>query len=126
MSLIKSTGKHVTNDVERQQPIVPRSSSSNRRVLRHARLCVPDQELFEASLLLRRFSFQDLMLATRTFKVENFHDEEGFGILLKGWINQYGNYAARPGKGIPIAVKALNLNECHDQKEWLVCDANPN
>ncbi|QCD92578.1 serine/threonine kinase [Vigna unguiculata] len=112
-------GKHVTNDVERQEPIVPRSSS-NRRLLRHAtRLCVPNQELFEASLLLRRFSFQDLMLATRTFKVENFHDEEGFGILLKGWINQYGNYAARPGKGIPIAVKALNLNESQDQKEWL-------
>ncbi|XP_017438471.2 probable serine/threonine-protein kinase PBL11 [Vigna angularis] len=111
-------GRHVTNDVDRQQPIVPRSSS-NRRISSHARLSVPDQELFEASLLLRRFAFQDLMLATRTFKVENFHDEKGFGVLLKGWINPYGNYAARPGKGIPIAVKALNLNECQDKNEWL-------
>ncbi|XP_047181528.1 serine/threonine-protein kinase PBL34-like [Vigna umbellata] len=111
-------GRHVTNDVDRQQPISP-TSSSNRRISSHARLSVPDQELFEASLLLRRFAFQDLMLATRTFKVENFHDEKGFGVLLKGWINPYGNYAARPGKGIPIAVTALNLNQCQDQKEWL-------
>jgi len=122
---IYSTGKNVTNDGDRQQAIAPRSSF-NRRLSSHARSFVLDQELFEASLLLRRFTFHDLMLATRTFKVENFHDEEGFGILLKGWINPYGNYAARPGRGIPVAVKALNLNEIQDHKEWLVCHhANP-
>jgi len=122
----KSAEKNVTSDVDTQQSIAPTRSSSNRSLSSYARSCVPDQELFEASLLLRRFTFQDLMLATRTFKVENFHDEEGFGILLKGWINPYGNYAARPGTGIPIAVKALNFNESQDHKEWLVCDANPN
>jgi len=122
---IYSTGKNVTNNVDRQKSIASRSSSK-RRLRGYARSYVPYQELFEATLLLRRFTFQDLMLATRTFRVENFHDEEGLGILLKGWINPYGNYAARPGTGIPIAVKALNLNESQDHKEWLVCDANPN
>ena len=116
----KSTGENATNDVDEQQPIAP-TSSSNTRLSSYETWCVTDQELFEASLLLRRFTFHDLMLATRTFKVENFHDEEGFGILLKGWINPYGNYAARPGTGIPIAVKSLNFNEFQHPKEWLVC-----
>ncbi|KAL9323437.1 hypothetical protein ACSQ67_008294 [Phaseolus vulgaris] len=114
----QANGENATNDVDEQQPIAP-TSSSNTRLSSYETWCVTDQELFEASLLLRRFTFHDLMLATRTFKVENFHDEEGFGILLKGWINSYGNYAARPGTGIPIAVKSLNFNEFQHPKEWL-------
>ncbi|CAJ1946946.1 unnamed protein product [Sphenostylis stenocarpa] len=117
-------GRVVTNDIDhRCRPKIQRSSS-NTRLSSNRRSC-PDQELIVASLLLRRFTFHDLMLATRSFKVENFFDEEGFGILLKGWINPYGNYAARPGIGIPIAVKALNFNGLQHHNEWLAIHNDP-
>ncbi|CAJ1946944.1 unnamed protein product [Sphenostylis stenocarpa] len=113
-----SNGRNCRNDIDRNDVIAQRSSSTG-KLSNYARSSPLDQKLIVASLLLRRFTFHDLMLATRSFKVENFFDEEGFGILLKGWINPYGNYAARPGTGIPIAVKALNFNRLQHHNEWL-------
>ncbi|XP_020202895.1 receptor-like cytoplasmic kinase 176 [Cajanus cajan] len=113
-------GRKVTNDVVRHQPVTSRSSTTKRSRNR-ARGCTPNMshELIVASSLLRRFSFNDLKLATRNFKAENFLGEGGFGTVLKGWISQHGNYAARPGTGIPVAVKSLNLNGLQGHKEWL-------
>ncbi|TKY50282.1 receptor protein kinase [Spatholobus suberectus] len=113
-------GREVRNDNARHQPVTP-TSSSNRRSRSYARSCTPNlsQELQVASSLLRRFTFNDLKLATRNFKAENFLGEGGFGTVLKGWVSPHGNYAARPGMGIPVAVKSLNLNGFQGHREWL-------
>ncbi|RDX88448.1 putative serine/threonine-protein kinase PIX7, partial [Mucuna pruriens] len=117
----RKQAREVTKDtIRRHQPGTSRSSSS-KRSRSYARSCSPNinQELLIASSLLRRFTFNDLQLATRTFKAENFLGEGGFGIVLKGWVSKNGNYAARPGMGIPVAVKSLNIHEFQDLKEWL-------
>ena len=80
-----------------------------------------NQKIIEASSL-RRFTFNDLKLATRNFESKNVLGEGGFGTVLKGWVNEHGNFAARPRMGIPVAVKTLNPNGFQGHKEWLVCD----
>ncbi|KAL2335534.1 hypothetical protein Fmac_016747 [Flemingia macrophylla] len=112
--------RQATNEVVRHQ-VVTSGSSTTRRSRSRARTCTPNMspELIVASSLLRRFSFNDLKLATRNFKADNLLGEGGFGTVLKGWISPNGNYAARPGIGIPVAVKSLNLNGLQGHKEWL-------
>lgn len=72
---------------------------------------------------LLRFSYLQLKLATRNFKPENFLGQGGFGSVFKGWINQDGlSQLARPGIGMPVAVKTLNQEGRQGHKEWLVRD----
>lgn len=121
----KSSGREVIKDNVRQQPVTPRSSSTI-RLRSRGRSYTPNQELIAASSLLRRFSFNDLKFATSNFKYDNLLGEGGFGSVFKGWVDQDENYATKPGIGIPIAVKTLNLNGLQGHKEWLVCDhTNP-
>ncbi|RDX88447.1 putative serine/threonine-protein kinase PIX7, partial [Mucuna pruriens] len=118
----REQGRKVTkHNVTRHQPVTPRSPPSSRRSRSCARSCPPNlnQELLLASPLLRKFTFNDLKLATRNFRTENFLGEGGFGTVLKGWISQNGNYAARPGMGIPVAVKGLNTSGFQGHQEWL-------
>ncbi|RDX86900.1 putative serine/threonine-protein kinase PIX7, partial [Mucuna pruriens] len=111
-----------TKDIVRRHQPNPESSSSKKSRW-FSRSCTPklSKELLVASSLLRRFTFEDLKLATRNFRADNFLGEGGFGTVLKGWISQNGNHAARPGMGTPVAVKCLNLHGFQGHKEWLVC-----
>ncbi|XP_027358822.1 probable serine/threonine-protein kinase PIX7 [Abrus precatorius] len=77
------------------------------------------EELIIASSLVRRFTFDDLKVATRNFKAENFLGEGGFGTVLKGWISQFGNYPSRSEGGLPVAVKCLKPNGFQGHREWL-------
>ncbi|KAG4914571.1 hypothetical protein JHK87_052128 [Glycine soja] len=101
----------------RHQRVTQRSSSTKRS--KRSSSTNLNQEIIEASSLLRRFTFNDLKLATRNFESKNFLGVGGFGNVLKGWVNEHGNFAARPGTGIQVAVKTLNPNGFQGHKEWL-------
>lgn len=68
---------------------------------------------------LRAFSFSDLKAATRNFRPDSVLGEGGFGCVFKGWIDEHGFMATRPGTGMVIAVKKLNLEGLQGHKEWL-------
>ncbi|KAJ1386873.1 Serine-threonine/tyrosine-protein kinase, catalytic domain [Sesbania bispinosa] len=68
---------------------------------------------------LRQFTFHELNLATKNFKAGNFLGEGGFGTVHKGWIIQNGCSPSRPGVGIPVAVKTLNIEGNQGHKEWV-------
>uniref|UniRef100_A0A0R0EH83 Protein kinase domain-containing protein n=1 Tax=Glycine max TaxID=3847 RepID=A0A0R0EH83_SOYBN len=100
-------GRNVTNDLVRHQPVTQRSLSTKRS--KRSSATNLSQEIIQASSL-RRFTFNDLKLATRNFESKNLLGEGGFGTVLKGWVNEHENFAARPGTGTPVAVKTLNPN----------------
>lgn len=66
------------------------------------------------------FSYNDLRLATRNFRPDSVLGEGGFGSVYKGWIDEHTLSACKPGTGIPVAVKRLNLEGLQGHREWLV------
>lgn len=65
------------------------------------------------------FSYNDLRLATRSFRPTNVLGEGGFGPVYKGWIDENTLSACKPGSGIPVAVKRLNQEGLQGHREWL-------
>ena len=78
-----------------------------------------EEELKVASRL-RKFTFNDLKLATRNFRPESLLGEGGFGCVFKGWIEENGTAPVKPGTGLTVAVKTLNHDGLQGHKEWLV------
>ena len=72
------------------------------------------------TISLRSFNFAELRAATRNFRPDTLLGEGGFGSVFKGWVDEHGFMATRPGTGIVIAVKKLNLEGLQGHKEWLV------
>ncbi|CAI0386743.1 unnamed protein product, partial [Linum tenue] len=52
---------------------------------------------------LRKFTFNDLKLATRNFRPESLLGEGGFGCVFKGWIEENGTAPVKPGTGLTVA-----------------------
>lgn len=77
------------------------------------------EELKVASQL-RKFTFNELKLATRNFRPESLLGEGGFGCVFKGWIEENGTAPVKPGTGLTVAVKTLNHDGLQGHKEWLV------
>ncbi|KAF3438685.1 hypothetical protein FNV43_RR21449 [Rhamnella rubrinervis] len=69
---------------------------------------------------LKRFSFADLKMTTRNFRLDSVLGEGGFGSVFKGWMDENSFTAAKPGTGMVIAVKRLNQKGLQGHKEWLV------
>ena len=69
---------------------------------------------------LRKFTFNELKLATRNFRPESLLGEGGFGCVFKGWIEENGTAPAKPGTGLTVAVKTLNHDGLQGHKEWMV------
>uniref|UniRef100_A0A0D9W0T8 non-specific serine/threonine protein kinase n=1 Tax=Leersia perrieri TaxID=77586 RepID=A0A0D9W0T8_9ORYZ len=65
------------------------------------------------------FSFNDLRVATRNFRPDSVLGEGGFGSVYKGWIDENTLSACKPGTGIAVAVKRLNLESLQGHREWL-------
>lgn len=66
----------------------------------------------------KSFSFEVIKAATRNFRPPVVVGEHVYSSLHKGWIDE--NYAAaRPGIGIPVAVKRLN-DSLQSHQEWFV------
>lgn len=74
---------------------------------------------------LKNFTFSELKMATRNFRPDSVLGEGGFGSVFKGWIDEQSFAAARPGTGMVIAVKRLNLESFQGHKEWLVSFNSP-
>ncbi|KAL6290957.1 hypothetical protein ACE6H2_008467 [Prunus campanulata] len=68
---------------------------------------------------LKCFGFNEIKTATRNFRPDNMVGEGSFGLVFKGWIDENSLTAAKPGTGMAIAVKRLNQEGLHGQKEWL-------
>lgn len=84
-------------------------------------LTTPDySEELKAASQLRKFTFNDLKLATRNFRPESLLGEGGFGCVFKGWIEENGTAPVKPGTGLTVAVKTLNHDGLQGHKEWLV------
>ncbi|KAK7824970.1 putative serine/threonine-protein kinase pix7 [Quercus suber] len=108
------------NDTSRDQPaapIVPSSTTSNAES--NSSTSKLEEELKVASRL-RKFSFNDLKLATRNFRPESLLGEGGFGCVFKGWIEENGTAPVKPGTGLTVAVKTLNHDGLQGHKEWLI------
>ncbi|KAB2613922.1 receptor-like protein kinase [Pyrus ussuriensis x Pyrus communis] len=76
------------------------------------------EELKVASQL-RKFTFNELKLATRNFRPESLLGEGGFGCVFKGWVEENGTAPVKPGTGLTVAVKTLNHDGLQGHKEWL-------
>ncbi|KAF8021501.1 hypothetical protein BT93_G1824 [Corymbia citriodora subsp. variegata] len=68
---------------------------------------------------LHCFCYDVLKDATNKFSGNNFIGEGGFGDVYKGWISYRTMNAAKPNKGLPIAVKRLRDKGPQGQDEWL-------
>ncbi|XP_061363819.1 serine/threonine-protein kinase PBL34-like isoform X3 [Gastrolobium bilobum] len=108
-----------TNDTSRDQPTAPAvSSTTTSNAESNSSTSKLEEELKIASRL-RKFSFNDLKLATRNFRPESFLGEGGFGCVFKGWIEENGTAPVKPGTGLTVAVKTLNHDGLQGHKEWL-------
>lgn len=117
--LCRGSSKYVSTDGNEQN-----STSSKVSVA-----SVPPTPRSEGDILqspnLKNFTFSELKMATRNFRPDSVLGEGGFGSVFKGWIDEQSFAAARPGTGMVIAVKRLNLESFQGHKEWLVSFNSP-
>ncbi|KAL0358034.1 UNVERIFIED_CONTAM: putative serine/threonine-protein kinase PIX7 [Sesamum calycinum] len=107
------------NDTSRDQPVaavIPSTTTSNAES--NSSSTKLEEEL-KVSSRLRKFTFNDLKLATRNFRPESLLGEGGFGCVFKGWIEENGTAPVKPGTGLTVAVKTLNHDGLQGHKEWL-------
>ncbi|XP_021297510.1 probable serine/threonine-protein kinase PIX7 isoform X1 [Herrania umbratica] len=122
-SMSGRTGTHYaeskpTKEKSRDQPVVPVSSTTTSNAESASSTPKFSEELKVASQL-RKFTFIDLKLATRNFRPESLLGEGGFGCVFKGWIEENGTAPVKPGTGLTVAVKTLNIDGLQGHKEWL-------
>ncbi|KAE8695786.1 putative receptor-like protein kinase [Hibiscus syriacus] len=108
-----------SNDTSRGQPVVPVVTSSTTTNAGSTPSTPYLSEELKVASQLRKFSFNELKLATRSFRPESLLGEGGFGCVFKGWINENGTALVKPGTGLPVAVKTLNHNGLQGHREWL-------
>ncbi|KAE8718234.1 putative receptor-like protein kinase [Hibiscus syriacus] len=106
-----------TKEKRRDQPIVSVSSTTSNAET--ASSTPKYSEELKVASQLRKFTFIDLKLATRNFRPESLLGEGGFGCVFKGWIEENGTAPVKPGTGLTVAVKTLNIEGLQGHKEWL-------
>jgi hypothetical protein len=109
-----------TNDSSRDQPVAPVVSSSTTSNAESIPSTPNISEELKVASQLRKFTFNELKSATRSFRPESLLGEGGFGCVFKGWINENGTAPVKPGTGLTVAVKTLNHDGLQGHKEWLV------
>ncbi|XP_059278289.1 serine/threonine-protein kinase PBL34-like [Lycium ferocissimum] len=109
-----------TNDTSIDQPVAPiiSSTTTSNAESNNSSTSKLEEELKVFSQL-RKFTFNDLKLATRNFRPESLLGEGGFGCVFKGWIEENGTAPVKPGTGLTVAVKTLNHDGLQGHKEWL-------
>ncbi|KDP45472.1 hypothetical protein JCGZ_09721 [Jatropha curcas] len=108
-----------TDENSKDQPIVPVMSSTTTSSGESASSTPKFSEELKLASQLRKFTFNDLKLATRNFRPESLLGEGGFGCVFKGWIEENGTAPVKPGTGLTVAVKTLNHDGLQGHKEWL-------
>ncbi|KAL0724850.1 hypothetical protein Bca4012_039449 [Brassica carinata] len=68
---------------------------------------------------VKRFTFNDLKLATRNFRSDTIVGEGGFGFVYRGWIDETSLAPTKSRTGLVIAVKRLNPDGFQGHREWL-------
>ncbi|GMG99987.1 hypothetical protein Nepgr_001827 [Nepenthes gracilis] len=112
-----------TNDASRDQPVVVVVSSTTTSNTESSTSTSKVEEL-KVSSLLRKFAFNDLKFATRSFRPESLLGEGGFGCVFKGWIEENGTAPRRLHTGLIIAIKTLNHDGLRGRRDALT--ENPN
>ncbi|TXG58550.1 hypothetical protein EZV62_016379 [Acer yangbiense] len=107
-----------TNEKKRDHPVVPVSSTTTSNAESTSSTPKFSEEL-KISSQLRKFTFNDLKLATRNFRPESLLGEGGFGCVFKGWVEENGTAPVKPGTGLTVAVKTLNHDGLQGHREWL-------
>ncbi|OIT05629.1 PREDICTED: probable receptor-like protein kinase At5g15080 isoform X2 [Nicotiana attenuata] len=107
------------NDTSKDQPVAPVISSTTTSSAESNSSTSKHEEELRVSSRLRKFTFNDLKLATRNFRPESLLGEGGFGCVFKGWIEENGTAPVKPGTGLTVAVKTLNHDGLQGHKEWL-------
>jgi hypothetical protein len=69
---------------------------------------------------LHTFSYAELRSATKNFGPAGRLGEGGFGTVYKGYIDEQTFAPTKPGQGITVAVKKLNLEGQQGHREWVV------
>ncbi|KAI3704293.1 hypothetical protein L1987_74509 [Smallanthus sonchifolius] len=67
---------------------------------------------------LKVFSFDGLKIATRNFSDDMVLGEGAFGKVFKGWLEHDTYVPSKPGSGIPVAVKKLDIDGYQGFEEW--------
>lgn len=107
------------NDGSRGQPAFPLVSGSTTTTSSESSVSTKIDDELKVASQLRKFTFNELKLATRNFKPESLLGEGGFGCVFKGWIEENGTAPVKPGTGLTVAVKMLNHESLQGHKEWL-------
>ncbi|KAK7255817.1 hypothetical protein RIF29_29239 [Crotalaria pallida] len=102
---------------------VSRSGYDTNSNSRNSSASIPATPRSEGEILqssnLKSFSYSDVRAATRNFRPDSVLGEGGFGSVFKGWIDEHSLAATKPGIGMIVAVKRLNLDGFQGHKEWL-------
>lgn len=93
------------------------SSSSERNI---KKIAIRSEGDILQSSNLKNFRLSELKAATRNFRPDSVLGEGGFGSVFKGWIDENTLMPSKPGSGIVVAVKKLNLHSLQGHEEWLV------
>ncbi|KAL1189554.1 putative serine/threonine-protein kinase PBL1 [Cardamine amara subsp. amara] len=72
-----------------------------------------------SSATVKRFTFNELKLATRNFRSDSVVGEGGFGCVFRGWIDETTLTPTKSSTGLVIAVKRLNPDGFQGHREWL-------
>ncbi|XP_010524324.1 PREDICTED: probable receptor-like protein kinase At5g15080 [Tarenaya hassleriana] len=107
------------NEKSSDQPVLHVSSTTTTSNAESSSSTPMISEELKVSSHLRKFTFNDLKLATRNFRPESLLGEGGFGCVFKGWIEENGTAPVKPGTGLTVAVKTLNPDGLQGHKEWL-------
>ncbi|KAL0286043.1 UNVERIFIED_CONTAM: putative serine/threonine-protein kinase PBL3, partial [Sesamum angustifolium] len=85
--------------------------------------CILPMPMSESEILsspyLKAFSLDELRKATANFCENSLLGEGGFGCVYKGWLDVETLTAARPGSGMPVAIKKLIHSGFQGHNEWL-------
>lgn len=98
-------------------------SDTNNSMSKGSSTSIPATPRSEGEILqssnIKSFTFNELRSSTRNFRPDSVLGEGGFGSVFKGWVDEQSLAAAKPGSGVVIAVKRLNLEGLQGHKEWL-------
>ncbi|XP_045811817.1 probable serine/threonine-protein kinase PIX13 [Trifolium pratense] len=67
---------------------------------------------------LKEFSYGDLKVATKNFKLDALLGEGGFGKVYKGWLNAETLTPTKAGSGMMVAIKKLKSDSVQGVQEW--------
>lgn len=68
---------------------------------------------------LHAYSYGDMKLATRNFRNDGKLGEGGFGSVFKGYLDEQTLMPVKPGHGMLVAIKKLNLDGMQGHQEWV-------